>query len=112
MIMDWNAYRDALIAATKRLGEMNPDLMAGYRGMGALAIKPGKLDHKTHELIALAVAITLRCDGCIAAHVHGAKRAGASEEEVAEALGVAAMVNTGAAMVYGARTIDAFAAIS
>ena len=108
MIMDWNAYRDQLIAATKRLGEMNPDLIAGYRGMGALGVKPGKLDRKTHELIALGVAITLRCDGCISAHVHGAKQAGATEEEIAEALGAAAMVNTGAAMVYSAHVIDVY----
>ena len=108
MLKEWNDYRDSLIAATKRLGELNPDLMAGYRAMGQLAIKPGKLDRKTHELIALGVAITLRCDGCISAHVHGAKRAGATEEEIAEALGAAAMVNTGAALVYSAHVIDAF----
>lgn len=109
MMMDWNAYRDQQIATHKRLAELNPDLAAGYRGMHAMAIKPGKLDRKTHELIALAVAITLRCDGCISAHVHAAKRAGATEEEMAEAMGVAAMVNTGAAMVYAARALDAFA---
>ncbi len=109
MMMDWNAYRDELIATTKQLGMLNPDLAAGYQGMHKMAVKPGKLDRKTHELIALAVAITLRCDGCISAHSFAAKRAGATEEEVAEALGVAAMVNTGAAMVYAARTLDAYA---
>lgn len=108
MMMDWNAYRDQLIATTKHLAELNPDYVTGYQGMGKLAVKPGKLDRKTHELIALAVAITLRCDGCISAHSHAAKKAGATEEEVAEALGVAAMVNTGAALVYSARTLDAF----
>ncbi|HWA78750.1 MAG TPA: carboxymuconolactone decarboxylase family protein [Acetobacteraceae bacterium] len=111
-MMDWNAYRDQLIATTKHLAELNPDMMAGYRAMGQLAVKPGKLDRKTHELIAMAVAITLRCDGCISAHVAGAKKAGATEEEMAEALGVAAMVNTGAAMVYSARALDAAANLS
>jgi len=86
-------------------------MRATYRAMGALATKPGKLDRKTHELIALGVAITLRCDGCISAHIAGAKRAGATEEEIAEALGAAAMVNTGAAMVYSARALDAFATL-
>jgi len=109
MIKEWNDYRDGLIAATKRLGEVNPDLMAGYQGMGKLGVKPGKLDRKTHELVAIGVAITLRCDGCISAHIHGAKRAGATEEEIAEAMGVAAMVNTGAALVYAAHAMDAYA---
>jgi AhpD family alkylhydroperoxidase len=109
MMMDWNAYRDQLIATTKHLAELNPDMMAGYRAMGQLAVKPGKLDRKIHELIALAVAITLRCDGCISAHIAAAKKAGATEEELTEALGVAAMVNTGAAMVYSARALDAYA---
>jgi len=108
MIKDWNEYRDSLIAATKRLASLNPDLWAGYRAMGQLATKPGKLDRKTHELIAIGVAITLRCEGCISAHVHGAKQAGATEEEIAEAMGAAAMVNTGAALVYSAHAIEAF----
>ena len=108
MIKDWNDYRESLIAATKHLSGVNPDLWAGYRAMGQLSTKPGKLDPKTHELIAIGVAITLRCEGCISAHIHGAKHAGATEEEIAEALGVAAMVNTGAALVYSAHAIDAY----
>ena len=109
MMLDWNAYRDQQIATGKHLAELNPDLVAGYRGLGALAVKPGKLDRKVRELIALGVAISLRCDGCISAHIHGAKRAGATEEEIAEALGIATMVNAGAAIVYSARALDAYA---
>jgi alkylhydroperoxidase/carboxymuconolactone decarboxylase family protein YurZ len=52
--------------------------------------------------------VTLRCDGCINAHSEAAARAGASKEEMVEALSVAIMVNAGAAMVYSARTMDAF----
>jgi len=109
MLKDWNTYRDQLVATTKHLAALNPDMMAGYRAMGQLGTKPGRLDRKTHELIALAVAITLRCDGCISAHSYAAKKAGATEDEIAEALGVAAMVNTGAAMVYSAHVLDAYA---
>jgi AhpD family alkylhydroperoxidase len=60
------------------------------------------------ELIALAVAITLRCDGCIAVHTAAAKKHGATKEEIAEALGVGISVNAGAALVYSTRTLDAF----
>ena len=70
----------------------------------------GKLDAKTRELIALAVAVTVRCGGCITTHVDNAARNGATKEEVIEALAVAIQVNAGAALVYSARTLDAFMA--
>ena len=66
------------------------------------------LDDKTHELIALAVAVTTRCDGCISAHAFAAKKAGASKEEIAEALGTAIALNAGAALVYSTRVLEAF----
>lgn len=63
-------------------------------------------------MIALAVAVTVRCDGCIAIHTDAAIRHGATREEIAEALGVAISVNAGAALVYSTRVMDAFAAYS
>ena len=71
-----------------------------------------KLDAKTRELIAVAVAITLRCDGCITVHTDAARKLGATEAEIAEALGVATSVNAGAAVVYATRALDAYAASS
>lgn len=67
------------------------------------------MDARTRELIALAVAVTTRCDGCIAVHADAAIKQGATREEVAEALGVAVALNAGAAMVYSARVMDALA---
>ena len=75
------------------------------------ASKTTDLDAKTHELIALAIAVTTRCDGCIGVHTERAIKAGATREEVAEALGVAIALNAGAAMAYSARVLDAYAAI-
>jgi AhpD family alkylhydroperoxidase len=63
---------------------------------------------KTRELIAFAVAVTLRCDGCITVHIEAAINNGATNEEIAEALGVATTANAGAALVYSARVMDAF----
>lgn len=70
--------------------------------------KAGHLDEKIRELIALAVAITLRCDGCITVHTAAARERGATREEIAETLGVAVSVNAGAAIVYSTRALDAF----
>jgi alkylhydroperoxidase/carboxymuconolactone decarboxylase family protein YurZ len=51
-----------------------------------------------------------RCDGCIASHSEGAARAGASrqEQEAAEAIGVAMLMNGGPATIYGPRAYAAF----
>lgn len=78
--------------------------------MGGAGAKTGHFDAKTRELIALAVAVSLRCDGCITVHAAEARKQGATKEEIAEALGVAISVNAGAALVYSTRTLDAFAA--
>ena len=86
----------------------NPDVARAYIGLSSANAKSAHLDAKTRELIALAVAVALRCDGCINAHTDAAIKAGAAKEEIVDALGIAIMVNAGAAMVYSARTIDAF----
>jgi AhpD family alkylhydroperoxidase len=61
-------------------------------------------------LIALGAAVTLRCDGCIATHTAAALKTGASRAENVEALSVAIALNTGAALVYSSRVMDAFEA--
>jgi AhpD family alkylhydroperoxidase len=70
--------------------------------------KVGRLGNKTRELIALAAAISLRCDGCIAVHAAAAREHGATKEESSEALAVAVGINAGAAVVYSTRALDAF----
>jgi AhpD family alkylhydroperoxidase len=80
----------------------------GYQALSAAGQKPNLLGPKIRELISLAVAVTVRCDGCITVHAEAAARHGASREEIAEALGVATAVNTGTALVYSARVLDAY----
>jgi len=87
---------------------MIPDVYAGFGELNKAAMTPGVLDAKTKELLALVMSVTLRCDGCIATHARGAASAGATREEVAEALGVAFLMNGGPGTVYGPRAYDAF----
>lgn len=68
----------------------------------------GALDVKTKELIALAIGVIERCDGCIASHSEGAARAGATRQEVAEAIGVSFLMGGGPATIYGPRAFAAF----
>ncbi|HZT64744.1 MAG TPA: carboxymuconolactone decarboxylase family protein [Acidimicrobiales bacterium] len=100
--------RDGLREPFRALRQALPGVMEGYTGLHNAAMAPGALDVKTKELIALAVAVAKQCDGCIAAHSRGAARQGATPEEVAEALGVAILLNGGPGTVYGPRAYQAF----
>lgn len=108
-MLDWTDYRKSLMMRVGELGQLSPDTLKGYQTLSGAGNKTACLDAKTRELIALAVAVTTRCDGCITVHVAEALKQGASKEEVAEALGVAVALNAGAAMVYSARVLDALA---
>ncbi|HVJ36457.1 MAG TPA: carboxymuconolactone decarboxylase family protein [Stenotrophomonas sp.] len=107
-MLDWNEYRKELGERIGELGKLSPDTLRGYQTLSGAGAKTGHLDGKTRQLIALAVAVTTRCDGCIAVHTAAAAKEGATQEEVAEALGVAVALNAGAALVYSARVMDAF----
>jgi AhpD family alkylhydroperoxidase len=63
-------------------------------------------------LISLAVAVTTHCDGCIVVHTDAALKAGATKEEISEALGVAVAMSAGASVIYSTRVLDAVAAKS
>lgn len=110
-MFDWNTYRSQVYAGVGEFGKLSPDTVRGYMALSGAGAKTGHLDDKTRELIALAVAISLRCDGCITVHAEAAHKLGATKEEVAEALGVATSINAGAAIVYSVRTLDAFDAV-
>jgi len=105
-MLDWNTYRRQLVAGVGEIGKLSPDTVKGYATLSGA--KAAHLDAKTRELIALAVAISLRCDGCITVHAAEAKKHGATEGELVEALGTAISVNAGAALVYSTRAHEAF----
>ncbi len=112
MMQDWNTYRGALLERVGDYAKLSPDVVQGLMKIDGAAVKTGKLEPKIHELIALAVAVTTRCDGCISVHTKKAAEHGATLEEISEALGVAIALNAGAALTYSARVLDAHAALS
>jgi AhpD family alkylhydroperoxidase len=82
--------------------------LKGYLTASGAGRKTAHLDEKTRQLISLVVAVTTRCDGCISIHSNEALKAGATREQLAEALGVAVAMNAGAALVYSTRALEAF----
>src|SRR5215469_14421315 len=99
--------RSLLPALLGELGKLSPDTLKGYLTLNNANSQTTKLGEKTRQLISLAVAVTTRCDGCIVFHTDAALKAGATKEEIAEALGVAVSMNAGAALIYSARVLDA-----
>lgn len=85
-----------------------PQTMSGFVQMADKAKAAGVLDAKTKELIAVAISIAQRCDGCIGFHTRGAVKLGATRAEMMETIGVAVMMGGGPSTVYGAYALEAF----
>jgi AhpD family alkylhydroperoxidase len=105
---DWNTTVHESLQKLGLLGKGNPEIMQALGTLDQAAKSQKRLDEKTRELIALAVAATTRCDGCIAIHARAAVKAGAEREELLETLAVAIGLNAGAAAVYSSRILEAF----
>ena len=97
-----------LIPLARNLRHQIPDVMKAFADLHNASMTTGALDTKMKELIALAISVSHRCDGCIASHARGAAKQGASEAEVSEAIGVAILMTGGPATVYGPRALAAF----
>lgn len=93
---------------TRDLRKAIPQTWGGFADLHRSAMADGALPARIKELIALVVAVVEHCDGCVAYHARAAATAGATEQEVAEALGVALLMNGGPASVWGPRAFAAF----
>ncbi|MBK1697333.1 carboxymuconolactone decarboxylase family protein [Rhodovibrio salinarum] len=115
MATDYPATAKNVSENAQLLRQAAPELMKGFVQMGKATYADGALSAKVKELIALSIGVSLRCDGCIAAHTKSAMRYGATREEVAEAVATAIHMGGGPSMVYGGealRAYDQFAAES
>jgi len=102
------AVLDELAPLGRDLRRAIPDVYAGFGELHRASLAEGALSASTKELIALAIGVSSRCDGCIASHARGAVKAGATKQEAAEAIGVAFLMDGGPATVYGPRAYAAF----
>lgn len=109
MFNDWPEHAKNLSAPLKDLRGGAADVMKGFSAIAQAALKPGALDTKTKELIALAIGVATRCDDCIAFHVKAALQQGATREEIMETLGMAIYMGAGPSVMYAAHAAEAAA---
>ncbi len=108
MHKDWRAANTSLSEAIATYRAAAPDLAKAFSGLASAASKAGALDMKTKELIALAIGIAGRCDGCIGFHTAAAITHGATRDEVLETVGMAIYMGGGPSYVYGAQALEAY----
>jgi AhpD family alkylhydroperoxidase len=108
MHLDWKSLVAGLQEPLRQLRTGAPDVMRNFSGMAQGALKPGALDPKAKELIALAIGVAIRCDDCIAFHVKSALQNGATRDEVMETLGMAVYMGAGPSVMYASHAIEAF----
>ena len=107
MSKNYPELHERLQGLTGRLGAEIPATMGGFGSLHKHALADGVLSARVKELAALSIAVAIRCDGCIAYHVHDALAAGATREEIIEIIGVAVLMGGGPALMYGAEAYDA-----
>ena len=85
-----------------------PDVQAAFSGLHHAAMKDGALDGLTKELIALAIGVAARCDGCIGFHTQALIKLGVTKAQLAEMLGVAVMMGGGPSLMFAAEAMRAY----
>ena len=106
--MTWTQKRDDMRRALRSLNKAIPDVTLGFARLSKAVKTDGALDLKTKELIAVAIAVTDRCEPCITFHVEALIAAGGSRAELADALGMAVQMGGGPSLMYSAKALEAF----
>ena len=86
--------------------------MKAFRAFSGEVYKDGVLTVKEKEFVTLGIAIAVRCEGCIEAHIRNLVNLKATREEIAEVISVAVVMGGGPSTVYGAKALEAFDQLS
>lgn len=105
---NWAALLGHIENTMPRFEELAPESFKHFADGLEINESIKEIDPKTRELIALAVGAALHCDGCIAYHVYGAKKAGATKQEVAAAMATAMTIGSGSKYIQSIYVLDAY----
>ena len=95
-------------ARATELFRSHPEAMRAHRAAMQVDQKPKELNPKTVELMALAIAITQRCEGCVVYNTKTAQKKGASRAEILDTIAVAIQMDGGPATIYSANALEVF----
>jgi AhpD family alkylhydroperoxidase len=108
MSKDYKQITRDISSSLAKLRVEVPEMMKGFSDLASAATKDGVLDKKTKELIALALGVAARCDGCLGFHTQALVKLGATKQEVVETLGMAVYMGGGPSLMYAADAMSAF----
>jgi AhpD family alkylhydroperoxidase len=103
--------KQAFAAAKTRLGlfaKASPGVMKGFAEVSRTATTPGQFSAAQKELMAVAISVSKGCEDCILYHVEAARRHGADEAALIEALEVAVEMGGGPAVMYAGKALEVF----
>lgn len=106
--MNWKSFLTETTSNIAILSNEIPETISAFNAMGREAKKPGALDVKTKEFIALGIAIATRCDSCIGFHVKSLVRLGTTRSEISDALAMCAYMGGGPSITFSAKALQAY----
>ncbi|WP_421906409.1 carboxymuconolactone decarboxylase family protein [Mameliella sp.] len=105
------SYKESLVALKPQVKDFNAAIGETAQDFGAIAKSlhgDGALTHKQKELVALGIAVAIRCEPCIMFHIEALVRLGATRQEIAETLAVCVEMGGGPCVMYGTKALAAF----
>ena len=108
MAKDYQEMTKDISEYANTLRKLTPDAMRGFYALSKGATADGAIDAKTKELIALAIGVSQRCDGCIGFHIKALHEMGTTQQEIAEVMAMCVYMGGGPALMYAADTMRAF----
>lgn len=108
MAKDYAALTRDISTYIGELRRAQPEPMQAFSALAKGATADGVIDKKTKEMIALAIGVSQRCDGCIGFHAKALKDLGATRAEVAEVMAMCVYMGGGPALMYAADALRAF----
>lgn len=106
--MSYKAKTAEIRTELRALNKLNPETAKGFQALSIGAMADGALDKKQREFVALAIAVTQRCEPCVNLHVEALMRAGASREELGSVLAMCVQMGGGPALMYAAHALAAW----
>src|SRR4051812_38978912 len=106
VVMENRMYDMKNLSKFKRLGELAPEAFKAFVQFDEAVMKHGDIPLRYKELIAVGVALTTQCPYCIEIHTKKARKAGATEQDLAETTLIAAALRAGGAMTHGTHTLE------